>query len=138
MPRTASTVPAVLLAAFGLAGCGAAQDTSADRFSGEEKRVAQVVDDLQAAAEKGDAAEICSRLLARAFVDRLAAGGSNCTAELDKALDDADNDELTVRGVEVDGTAATAVVRDAEGAVRSIDFAREGSGWRATSLRGAG
>lgn len=136
MPRTASAVPAALLAALVLAGCGAARDT--DRYSGEEKRVAQVVDDLQAAAEDGDAAEICSRLLSRAFVDRLAAGGGNCTAELDKALGDADNDELTVRGVEVNGTVATAVVRDAEGAVRSIDFAREGSGWRATSLRGAG
>ena len=134
MPRTALAFPVSLVAALVLAACGAAQEPSADRFSGEEKRVAQAVDDLQSAAEQGDAAEICSRLLARELVDRIASGGSNCTAELSKALDDADDHELAVRGVEVQGQTATAVVRDSEGAVRSLGFRREGDDWRATAL----
>jgi hypothetical protein len=135
MFRIARALPPALVAAAVLLGCGAQEEPDADRFSGEEKAVAQVVDDLQSAAEEGDAAEICSRLLARSFVDQLAEGGSNCTAELDKAIDDADNFELEVRDVALAGTSATAVVRDEDGVTRSLSFRREGGGWRAASLQ---
>jgi len=130
MPRA---VLAALLA-LALAGCGAQQQSSAGSFSGEERRVAQVVEDLETASTDKDAAEICSRILAKPLVDRLSAGASDCVAELSKAIDDADEFELRVERVRVTGTTATARVTDGTGRSQEVGFVREGRDWRAASL----
>ena len=129
-------VPAALLTVLALvaAGCGAAQDSAAGRFSGEERRVAQVVEDLASAGTEKDAAEICSRILAKQLVDRLSEGGQDCVAEVKKAVDDADEFELTVERVQVTGTTATARVKDGTGRIQRLGFVREGQDWRASSL----
>ena len=133
MPRTA---PAALLIALALAatGCGTAQESGADRFSGEEGRVAQVVEDLASAGTEKDAEEICSRILAKPLVDRLSAGGQDCAAEVTKAVDDADEFELEVVRVQVTGTTAVARVKDGTGRSSVMRFVREGQDWRASSL----
>ena len=92
---------------------------------------------LQEAGEAGDAKEICDEVLARSLREEIAAEGSTCQTELDKALKDSDDFELTVEDVAIDGTTATVKVRgrerDAE-RVRTFEFVREGSNWRAASL----
>jgi hypothetical protein len=108
-------------------------------FQGEQRAVAQVVEDLQSSGRRRDAAAICRDLFTRALRDRVAATGADCEKELQKALDDADAFELDVESVEVSGTRATAVVRGTdEGAVqtRTFEFAREDGRWRADSLSG--
>ena len=129
MPRS---LPAALLATLALAGCGAQQtDAGVDRFRGEERKVAQVVEDLSTAAEAKDSAEICGRLLAKQVVDRIAAGAQDCEQEIETSLDDADGYDLTVQRVAVAGPdAATALVRDAEDKTRTLAFVRQGAGWR--------
>jgi hypothetical protein len=127
----------LVVLALTAAGCGAQQDSSTDRFQGAEAQVAQVIEDLQSAGEKGDAQQICDEILARALVDQIKAAGADCASEMEDAIADADDYELEVRDVTVSGNTATAEVRQADGGnVRTFEFAREGNGWRATALGG--
>ena len=85
----------------------------------------------------GDAKEICDEVLARSLREDMAAQGSTCQTEIDKAIKDSDDFDLAVEDVAINGTTATARVRarqrDGE-AVRTFEFVREGSDWRASSL----
>ena len=123
-----------------LVGCGAAasQPSSADKFQGDERAVAQKVEDLQEAGTKREPERICSEILARALVQQLEAAGANCTEEMSKAIDDADAYELDVRDVTVSGSRATATVRRGDdGPTQKMEFTREGDDWRATALSGS-
>jgi hypothetical protein len=134
MSRALLAVPLVLAAL--VAGCGASSSSAGD-FEGEERRVADVVEQLQSAGETGDAAEICSDVLAAELREEMQAAGANCEQELDKAIQDADDFELEVEDVTITGDTATAKVRGQEGdeeRVRDFEFVREDGGWRATSL----
>ena len=119
-----------------VAGCGTTT-SSVDDFSGEERAVAQVVEDIASAGRSRDAAEICSRLLARELVDQISEGGSDCTEELDASLDDADDFELQVRDVAVSGATATARVEGRDGErdrVATFRFVRENGRWKASGI----
>jgi hypothetical protein len=134
MSRARLAVPLVLAALA--AGCGASASSAGD-FQGEERRVADVVEKLQSAGESGDAAEICSEVLASDLREEMQAAGVDCEQELDKAIQDADDFELEVEDVTITGDTATARVRGREGdeeTVRTFEFEREGREWRATSL----
>jgi hypothetical protein len=128
---------AVALAVAALAsGCAGGASSSGD-FEGEEKKVADVVEQLQSAGETGDAQEICDEILARSLSDQIKAAGSTCEQEVDKAIKDADDFDLDVEDVTIDGDTATAKVKGRDGdadKVRTFEFEREGSGWRATNL----
>jgi hypothetical protein len=135
MPRRALLAIVVALAAV-LSGCGAATSSSGD-FKGEEKRVADQVEKLQSAGQTGDAKELCDEVLSRSLRDQLAAEGSTCQTQLDLALDDADDFDLTVEDVTIDGDTATARVRGRVGdgdQVGTLKFVREGQDWRASSF----
>ena len=134
MRRSYFALPLALAALA--AGCGAGPSSAGD-FEGEEKRVADVVEKLQSAGETGDAAEICNDVISRELRDQFQEAGANCEQELDKAIRDADDFELDVEEVTIDGDSATAKVRGRDGGeerVRDFEFVREGSSWRATSL----
>ena len=77
-------------------------------------------------------------MLAPSLADAMAAGRSTCAQQLDDALKDADDNELTVESVTVDGTTATARVKGRDGAdgdaIRTFEFEREGQDWKITSL----
>lgn len=129
----------LLLVLLPLAGCGAQaeQQSSAERFEGEQRAVAQKVEDLQAAGESRDAEEICSEILARSLVSQLEAAGVACADEMEKAIDDADDYDLDVQDVTISGSTATVRVRRGEdGPTETMEFARENGQWRATSLSG--
>jgi hypothetical protein len=134
MPRALLAVPLVLAALA--AGC-AGSPSSAGNFEGEEKRVADVVEKLQSAGESGDAAEICDDVLAKQLRDQIQEAGASCEQELDQAIKDADDFDLDVEDVTIDGNQATAKVKGrdrGEDRVREFEFVREGREWRATSL----
>jgi hypothetical protein len=129
---------AVLALALALlaSGCAGGGSSSSD-FSGEEKKVADVVEKLQSAGETGDAKEICDDILARSLSDQIKAAGSTCEQELDKAIKDADDFDLDVEAVTVTGNTATAKVKGRDRGtdrVRTFQFERDGSSWRATNL----
>jgi hypothetical protein len=126
---------AAALALVALAGCGATQESSLDRFQGPEREVAQKVEDLQRAGEGRNPEDICSDILARALVEQLEAAGTTCVEEMRKAIEDADAFELEVRDVTVQGAQATArVQRGDDGPTVTMRFARENGQWRAMSL----
>jgi hypothetical protein len=127
-----------ILAALLLAGCGEAQQTSTvENFQGDERAVAQKVEDLQEAGSRREPERICTEILAKSLVDELEAAGASCTDEMKKAIEDADDYELEVRDVTVSGSTATATVRQGDdGPTETMEFTREGSDWRATSLSG--
>jgi hypothetical protein len=134
MPRRFLAVPLVLAALA--SGC-AGTSSSATEFEGEQKAVADQVEKLQSAGESGDAQAICDDVLAKSLRDQIAAAGSDCEQEMDKAIKDADDFDLEVEGVTISGNTATAKVKGRDGGrdrVREFEFVREGSDWRATSL----
>ena len=106
-----------------------------ERFQGEERAVAQKIEDLQEAGERRRPEQICTDILARALVQQLEAAGANCTDEMSKAIEDADDFDLDVREVTIDGTTATVTVRRGDdGPTETMEFTKEGGQWRATSL----
>jgi hypothetical protein len=117
-----------------LAGCGAAQETSSGRYSGEEKQVARIVDDLQAAGQAADGDKICTRILAKPLADRLAAGGRSCAQEVEDAIADADEFTFEVLDVTVAGQSATARVKEGSGRGRTLGLVRDGKDWRVQEL----
>jgi hypothetical protein len=127
---------AALVAALALAGCGAATEpSSAERFRGAEGEVAQKVEALEQAGKDREPEEICANILSRQLVREIEAGGAKCDQEMEKAIQDADDFDLEVRDVTISGTQATArVQRGDEGTTTTMEFVREGSQWRATSL----
>ena len=129
---------AALLAALALAGCGAeAEPSSVEKFQGEERAVAQKVEDLQEAGEGRNPEDICSDILASSLVQQLEAANVKCADELEKAIDDADDYDLQVQDVTISGSTATAEVRRGDdGPTETMEFTKENGQWRATSLSG--
>src|SRR4051794_10381913 len=122
---------AVAVLAPALAPCGAASSGTASSFTGEQGNVAKVVDDLAAAGRTRNADKICTDILSKQLADRLKATGGDCATEMKRALDDASDYDLQVRSVKVNGTTATAQVRQGDaGKVATFTFVKEGGGWR--------
>src|SRR5918999_6029232 len=131
MKRAAAGLAALLL----LVGCGAGQPSSEERFQGAEREVAAQVEERQAAGNADEPEKICAEIISRQLVTELEAGGTTCNEEMDKAIQDADDFELDVREVTIQGNEATVRVRRGEdGPVATFEFVRESGQWRATSL----
>ena len=126
-----------LVVAAALAGCGQEQSSTAD-FEGTEKAVAQVVEDLQAAAQERKPAEICNDLITKQLADSLKAGSADCVDEMEKVAGDADDFQLEVTDVTVTGTTATAQVKARKGgdedATTTFRLTREDGDWRLSDL----
>ena len=134
MRRSFLALPLALAAL--VAGCTGGASSASD-FEGEEKKVADKIEKLETAGEAGDAEEICTEVLAKSVSDQIAQAGSSCEEELDKAIKDADDFSLEVEDVTINGDTATAKVKGKERGkdqVRTFEFERDGSDWRATTL----
>jgi hypothetical protein len=134
-------VLAAPLLALALAGCGAAAESAntAEDFSGEERKVAQAVEDLQDAASRGDAERLCSAVLSAELVRRFEqAGGESCRLAVEEAIQDADTFELRVEDVTIEGDKATARVQAEAGDRDDTDdlqLVREQGRWKVSALR---
>jgi hypothetical protein len=134
-------LPLAVLAALAVtaSGCttsGSGSGSSSADFKGEQKLVANTIDDLESAASKGDQDQICATLLAHDLVDRLDARGG-CRKLVDSALKDADTSNLTVRAVQIQGTTATARVEAETGAkdrVTTLRLVKQDGRWKIASL----
>lgn len=133
---------ALIAAAVALGGCAAApsNDAAAD-FQGVEREVAEVIDELSAAALDGDAKKICDTIFAPALKDRLGSDGVDCQDALEDQLADVADGEIDVEEVTVDGDTATARVvspYSGEDVEQTLSFERDGSAWRITGLEPPG
>jgi hypothetical protein len=133
--RSASAAAVIAAVAALLAGCtttSSSSDTSGN-FSGQQRLVANAVEDLQSAASDGDEGKICRDLLAQSLANRLAARGGGCARVVDAAIKDADTFDLAVQSVQVTGDRATARVKSETGdtdKVGTLQLARERGAWR--------
>jgi hypothetical protein len=129
--RRPLTLIALLLATGSLAGCTAAgQNASAGSFEGEERDVAQVIDDLKGSR---DPEEICSRYFTDAFAKSLAAGDEDCVDEVQATIRDVAGTGLDVDDVTVTGDRATAKVSQ-DGKDATFELERGDDGWQISSL----
>jgi hypothetical protein len=130
-------VALALLLTAAVAGCGTqSQSSSADKFKNrDQKAVAQKIEDLESAGKRGKADDICSDILAKSLVAQLDRAGTSCGSEMKKAIDDANEFNLTVENVTVNGTTATAEVKQGDkGPTETMQFTKENGQWRATAL----
>ncbi|PTL59453.1 hypothetical protein C7Y72_07210 [Paraconexibacter algicola] len=141
MPTAARPLLAVLVAATALAGCSGSEESSSPDFKGEQKLVANVVEDLQDAGREQDADQVCQLLSEQLITTiRATAGGkATCAEAIDDAIQDADSFDLSVKSVTVTGTTAKAVVEseDRDKNVRdTIQFVKDGQRWKISALAG--
>src|SRR5438128_2601962 len=85
MPRRAPHIFAIAAAVAALAatttGCGEDPSNNAERYSGEAKRVAQVIDDFEQASRDDDATRICDQLFTARLAGTVGVGsGHGCVA----------------------------------------------------------
>jgi Putative lumazine-binding len=138
MLRTMSP-PALLAAAVLLAGCTASStsDDDTSKFRGDQRLVANTVEDFESAASKGDQDKICRDLLAKALVDQYAQRGGTCEKVVDATLKDTDSFKLTVEKVTIAGQEATASVKADRGkndVTQSVTLVKQGQGWRISAF----
>jgi hypothetical protein len=127
----------VLVPALALSACGTTGKDSAKNFQGEQRAVAQAIEDLQTAGRKGDQDKICEQLLAPALVQKITAANGPCPNALKDRIADADVFELQVQKVTIDGDRATAVVKTDGGdpdQTYSLGLQKVGGSWKLSSL----
>ena len=121
-----------------LSACGQAAKDSASDFQGDQKAVAQTVEDLQSASRKHDSARICTTLLAPALVAQVKkASGGDCEKGIKDALSDADSFELQVEKVTISKDVAIVVVKSEGGDKDRVDtweLLKEGGKWKVATL----
>jgi hypothetical protein len=133
MPRSPLIVAAV--AALAVAGCTSqsGSNDSSGKFTGEQRLVANTVEDFESAASKGDQDEICRDLLAKPLVGQVAKQGGSCEKAVDSTLKDTDSFGLSVESVSINGNQAVAHVKADRGKKdvdRTLTLVKEGTGWR--------
>jgi hypothetical protein len=141
MPR--SLLAPLLAATVALAGCAGAPSSgssSTSKFKGDERLVANTVEDLESSSRPGrtDPGKICRDVLAVLLAQKFATAGGTCAKGVDSALKDADAYQLTVQKVAIDGATATAQVKTETGKkdrIQTIALAKQGQGWRISRLR---
>jgi hypothetical protein len=129
-------LPLGAIAAVAVAGCASqttSNDDSSGKFRGDQRLVANTIEDFESAASKGDQDQICRDLLAKPLVATYAKRGGTCEHAVDGALKDTDSFGLTVESVRISGAQATARVKADRGkndVLRTINLMKEGPGWR--------
>ena len=132
-------LPIAALAAVALAGCTTqtTSDDSSGKFTGDQRLVANTIEDFESAASKGDQDQICRELLAKPLIETYAKQGGTCEKAVDGALKDADSFGLTVESVSIADGKATARVKSDRGKkdiVQSMTLVKEGPGWRISAF----
>ena len=121
-----------------LGACGQAAKDSASDFQGDQKAVAQVVEDLQSAGRKHEGDKICAALLAPTLVAQVKkASGGDCEKGIKDALSDADSFELQVQKVTIADGKASAVVKSEGGnedRVDTLQLVKDGNVWKIATL----
>ena len=133
MLRTVLPLAAIVAVAVGGCTTQTTSNDSSGKFLGEQRLVANTVEDFESAAAKGDQDQICRELLAKPLIAQYARHGGTCENAVDGALKDSDSFGLTVESVRIAAAQATARVKADRGkkdVFRNITLVKEGTGWR--------
>jgi hypothetical protein len=128
------------MACLAVAACGSGGSDggteSAERFGGEKRKAAQVVEDFESAIHQGDAKRICDDLLSKRNRP------VRCESDVKAFVAQAQNKkvDLEVRSVSLHGDRGRARVRISGGPTGgqtvSYPLAREDGEWRITAVEG--
>jgi hypothetical protein len=130
--RRTLAIAAVL--ALGVSACGSTESEPET----PQEAITQVVDNLSAAGQRRDADRICKEVLAKRLVAELKTAGGDCVTEMDRAIKDATDFDLTISQIKITGNSATARVRQGEdGDTAVFSFVKEGNAWKASALGGS-
>ena len=137
--RMLNRIPLLVVSAtLAVAGCGGGDDAdprnNAERFEGDERQVAEVVDQLGAAARDGDTTTICEDLVTVELQTSIReASGTSCAQEFEENIV---NEETTfeVESIEVKSDDATAVVVDQQDRKSRLFMRRDQGDWRITRI----
>jgi hypothetical protein len=132
-------LPLAAIAAVAVTGCTTTttSNDSSGKVSGEQRLVANTVEDFESAAAKGDQDQICRELLAKPLIATYAERGGTCAKAVDGALKDSDSFGLTVESVRIAANTATARVKADRGkhdVLRDLTLVKEGPGWRISAF----
>jgi hypothetical protein len=132
-------LPLAAIVAVAAAGCTTqtSSNDSSGKFRGEQRLVANTVEDFESAASKGDQDQICRELLAKPLIATYARRGGTCEKVVDGVLRDTDSFGLTVQSVRIADAQATARVKADRGKndiIQSLTLVKEGPGWRISAF----
>ena len=124
--------------ALALGGCGGdggdKPGKNAKRYFGDQRDVAQVVDNLVAASRSGDTKKICSEIFTVRFEKSVAAqAGGSCEAQVKRQLA-VPGEDITIQQLAISGTRALATVKEQTGKTSRLVFVRVDGGWRIDSI----
>ncbi len=131
---------AVLLAVAALQACGDSDDGTDTRpkrtVGGDQREILETIDALQGASRRGEGRTICAEL----FTPELArsikrASRRSCSAEVGKRLFGPNTSISVRRAIEVEGNAATAVIREQNGNVSTLHMLKRDGRWRINRVR---
>jgi hypothetical protein len=123
----------VLLSAAGLlAGCGSSSDEkAAPTVSGGERGILATVDQLQTASRAGDGKRICSDMFTHRLVASIeTSAGRSCAKEVRARLFSPDEEIAVGRDIRVEGSKATATIREQNGNVSKLFMVKQTGRWR--------
>jgi hypothetical protein len=119
-------------------GCGGDDDddvnNNADRYSGQEAEVAQVVDDFANAGRGGDGAQVCEGIFTSELAKNVESeAGQSCPTEVQENLPE-DEYALEVDSLEVKDDTATVGVTDQDDNSSVLHIEKVDADWRIASV----
>jgi hypothetical protein len=132
---------ATVLAACGLAACGATTGVSTGNLTGDSRLVAQTISNLQSDAQSRSNQKVCDNDLASTLVARLRASGRGCASVISDQLNEVDNFDLSLDGanaIVVSGNTATARVKSTSAnkpRLNTLTLVKEGTRWKVAGLQ---
>jgi hypothetical protein len=122
-----------------VAGCGGSDNggggKNAKRFSGDQKKVAQVVDDLVAASHAGDANKICTQVFSPGLAKAVATRNKKTCAAAVQAQLVSPKEDITVTSIRVQGSTAFLTVREQNTNVSQLSLVQQSGGWRINTIQ---
>lgn len=131
-------IPAALLVTAAVGGCsvGGSSSASSGSFTGVSGQVAVTLNTFSSDASSNNAADICTNVLDRAALARLAKAG-NCKTIVTNQLKTINDFTLTIETIQVHGNRATASVQtvdDGHKVLGTLNLVHQPAGWRIDSL----
>ena len=135
MSSKTMVVIAAGLLAMTLAACGGGDESNAERFDGDKKQVAEVIDELGAAAREGDTKRICEDLITVDLQRSVReTAGTSCAQEFEENIV-GDDTRYTVDTIDVIGSQANAKVTDQDDRKSAIALVKLDGDWRIASIQ---
>ena len=134
--RTIGIAALAATAATAVAGCGGSSPgPNAKNFSGEQRKAAQVIDDLTAASRAGDTKKICTKIFTPQFAVAVARRNKvSCQQRVQKVLVNK-NEKITITQLAVQSPNAVAQVQEQNGSVSRLTLLKQNGVWHVDGIQ---